>query len=161
MEIVSNSSPIIHLAKIGRLDLLQLLFDIIMIPRAVYMECVVQGGNRPEVELIKNAKWIRVIEVEDTNLVKLLKAQIDEGESETIALALERGADVVLLDDYEAREKGKLFGLQVTGTVGILLKARKEGLIKNLKKEINKLQLSGFWLRKKFIKEILKTVGES
>lgn len=161
MEIVSNSSPIIHLAKIGRLDLLQLLFDTIMIPRAVYRECVVEGGNRPEVELIKNAKWIRVIEVEDTNLVKLLKAQIDEGESETIALALEIGADVVLLDDYEAREKGKLFGLQITGTVGILLKARKEGLIKNLKKEIKNLQLSGFWLREKFIKEILKTVGES
>jgi len=161
MEIVSNSSPIIHLAKIGRLDLLQLLFNTIMIPRAVYMECVVEGGNRPEVELIKNAKWIRVIEVENTNLVKLLKAQIDEGESETIALALETGADLALLDDYEAREKGKLFGLQVTGTVGILLKARKEGLIKNLKKEIKNLQLSGFWLREKFIKEILKTVGES
>jgi len=160
MEVVSNSSPIIHLAKIGKLDLLRLLFDTIKIPKAVYQECVIERGSRPELKVIKNARWIKVLEVDDTNLIKLLKTQIDEGEAEAIVLALEIGADLVLLDDYEAREKARLFGLKVTGTIGVLLKAKKQGLIKSLKEEIEKLQSSGFWIKKDFIKEILGAVGE-
>jgi len=161
MEVVSNSSPIIHLAKIGKLDLLKLLFNTVKIPKAVYQECVIEGGSRPEVKLIKSARWIKVLEVDDTNLIKLLKTQIDEGESEAIVLALEIGADLVLLDDYEAREKARIFGLKVTGTIGVLLKAKKMGLIKNLKKEIENLQSSGFWIKEDLIKEILGVAGES
>jgi len=160
MEVVSNSSPIIHLSKIGRLDLLKFLFDTIKIPEAVYKECVIEGGCRPEVKIIRDAKWIKVVNIKDTNLTKLLKAEVDEGEAEAIALALEIGADLVLLDDYEAREKARLLGLKVTGTIGILLKAKKKGLIKSLKDEIENLQLGGFWLRKDFVKKILKIVDE-
>ena len=66
MEIISDSSPIIHLAKIGRLDLLKLLFNIIKIPGAVYRECVIEGGCRPEVKIIRDAKWIKVADIDDT-----------------------------------------------------------------------------------------------
>ena len=160
MEVVSDSSPIIHLAKIGKLNLLELLFDTIKVPRAVYRECVIEGGGRSEVEFIKDARWIKVLDVSNTNLIKLLKTQIDEGESEAIVLALEIGADLVLLDDYEAREKARVLGLKVVGTIGVLLKAKKRGLIESLKEEIGKLQNSGFWIKKDFIKEVLKTAGE-
>jgi predicted nucleic acid-binding protein len=160
MEIVSNSSPIIHLAKIGKLDLLNILFHTIKIPGAVYRECVIEGGGRAEVNIIRDAEWIKVINVDETHLTKLLKSQLDKGESEVIALALDIGSDLVLLDDYEAREKARLLGLKVTGTIGILLKAKKKGLIRDLKDEIKNLQLTGFWLKKDFIKNILKIVGE-
>ncbi len=89
-----------------------------------------------------------------------MKTQIDEGESEAIVLALEIGADLVLLDDYEAREKARVLGLKVVGTIGVLLKAKKRGLIKSLKEEIGKLQNSGFWIKEDFIKEVLKTADE-
>lgn len=104
-KVVSNSSPIIHLAKIGKLELLKDYFQTIIIPDAVYKECVIEGLEREEVGLIKRADWFKVVQVKDKILVRLLQSQIDNGESEAIALSLEIGSDLILLDDYDAREK--------------------------------------------------------
>jgi len=157
---VSNSSPIIHLAKIGRLDLLKEYFLTVSIPEAVYRECVSEGKDREEVELIKNAEWIEVLKIEDQKLVKLLRASLDAGESEAIALSLEIGADLILLDDYEAREKARLYGLKTTGTLGILLRARFDGKIPSLKEELKNLKSTGFRISDELETRILKEVGE-
>ena len=101
-RVVSNSSPLIHPAKIERTELLKEYFQAITIPEAVYKECVVEGKDREEVQLIKNASWIRVLRVADRKLVKLLRSSLDDGGSEAIALSLEIGADLVLLDDSDA-----------------------------------------------------------
>jgi predicted nucleic acid-binding protein len=159
-KVVSNSSPLIHLAKIERLDLLKDYFGIISIPEAVYRECVVDGKNREEVELIRGAGWIKVIRVKNSKLVKLLWASLDEGESEAIALSLEVGADLVLLDDYDAREKARLFGLKITGTVGVLLRANKENKIRLLKEELRGLKKTGFWIGSELETRLLQEVGE-
>lgn len=159
-KVVSNSSPLIHLAKIGRLELLKDYFRIVSIPEAVYKECVIDGKNREEVKLIRSAEWLKVIRVKDRKLVKLLQASLDEGESETIALSLEIGADLVLLDDYDAREKARLFGLKITGTIGVLLKAKKENGIKLLKQELRRLRETGFWIGDELEAKLLKEVGE-
>ena len=71
-KVVSNSSPIIHLSKIEKLHLLKEFFGIITIPETVYRECVIEGKDRLEAELIKNTDWIRVSQVKDKKLVKLL-----------------------------------------------------------------------------------------
>lgn len=110
-KVVSNSSPIIHLAKIGKLSLLREYFNTIMVPESVFKECVAEGKDRKEVEAVKKAEWIRVAEVQDKKLVKLLQSSLDDGESEAIALSLESGADLILLDDSAAREKARIYGL--------------------------------------------------
>jgi hypothetical protein len=135
-------------------------FRIVSIPEAVYKECVIDGKNREEVKLIRSAEWLKVIRVKDRKLVKLLQASLDEGESETIALSLEIGADLVLLDDYDAREKARLFGLKITGTIGVLLKAKKENGIKLLKQELRRLRETGFWIGDELEAKLLKEVGE-
>src|SRR3972149_7984600 len=145
-KVVSNSSPIIHLAKIGKLSLLREYFNTIMVPESVLKECVTEGKDRKEVEAIKKAEWIRGAEVQDKKLVKLLQSSLDDGESEAIALSLESGADLILLDDSDAREKARIYGLTVTGTLGVHLRAKKDRKISSLKENIIKLRESGFWV---------------
>ncbi|RLE93430.1 MAG: DUF3368 domain-containing protein [Thermoprotei archaeon] len=157
--VVSNSSVLIHLTKISRLDLLYKLFKRVVIPLAVYRECTVDG--KPGSESIKKASWINVLSIKNTALKQSLMYFLDEGESEVIVLALEINADLVLLDESEARRIAKNFGLNVTGTIGILLKAKKKGYIENLSKELNKLKASGFWIDNKLIEKILKETKES
>lgn len=88
------------------------------------------------------------MEVKDKKLVKLLQSSLDDGESEAIALSLEIGADLILLDDSDAREKARLYGLTITGTIGILLRAKKDKKITSLKESLLKLRGTGFWINK-------------
>lgn len=159
-KVVSNSSPIIHLAKIGKLDLLKIYFQTIMVPESVYKEAVADAKQRQEVGIIKNADWIKVLEVKDKNLVKLLRIYLDEGESESIALSLQIGADLILLDDFDAREKARLYGIPITGTIGILLRAKKDNKITSLKETLSDLKRTGFWLSDSLTENLLKASGE-
>lgn len=159
-KVVSNSSPIIHLAKIGKLELLKEYFQTITVPEAVYRECVLEGKVREEVEIIKNADWIKVMQVESKKIVRLLQSLLDDGESEAIALSLEIGADLILLDDSDAREKARLYGLKITGTIGILLQAKIERKIDSLKETLDRLKESGFWLSNKLETRLLMEVDE-
>lgn len=111
ITVVSNSSPIIHLAKIDQLNLLSDFFGELIIPPAVYAECITEGKGRPEVARIKQASWLRVVPVANQNLITLLNAEIDRSEAEAIALALETQAALLLLDDADAREKARLYHL--------------------------------------------------
>jgi uncharacterized protein len=105
---VSNSTPLIHLAKIGQLELLRDFFGTVLIPEAVYRECVDEGIKYEEAALIAQATWLKVQEMNDNYLVTLLNSELDRGESEAIALALAQSADLLLLDDREGRNKANL-----------------------------------------------------
>jgi predicted nucleic acid-binding protein len=153
LKVVCNSSPLIHLAKI---KMLKNFFGEILIPEAVYRECVREGGEREDAKEIENAGWVRVMKIKDKELKKALNVALDEGESESIVLALEQSADLILLDDYEAREFARTYGLSITGTVGILMKAKKEGKIASLEEELEKLRESGFWLSNKLYTKVLQ-----
>lgn len=86
------------------------------------------------------------MQVNDKKLARLLQSSIDDGESEAITLALEIGADLILLDDSDAREKARLYGLEITGTIGILLRAEKEGKLSSIKETLEELRITGFWI---------------
>ncbi len=159
--VVSDSSPLIHLSQIGRLNLLRKLFGELLIPPAVYHEVVVEGRERPGSREVREASWIKVVGVRNEYLKKILKLLLDEGEAEAIVLALEANASLVLLDDREARLQAKRLGLRVTGTLGILLRAKKLGLIKSLREELNKLKETGFRISKSLEEEVLKVANES
>ena len=120
MIVVSNTTPLIGLASIGRFDLLQRLFGEIIIPEAVYDESVTAGrdigGAKREVS---GAKWIKIIKIRDRIAVEVLLDEIDIGESEVIVLARELDADWVLMDEKKGRRKLNQLGIQKIGTVGI------------------------------------------
>lgn len=159
-KVISNSSPLIHLSRIGELTLLRYFFDDILVPEAVYRECVIEGKEREGAKRIEKAKWIKVTKIKNTDLKKALMMELDEGEAEVIILALEKSADLILLDEYEARKVARNYTLNITGTIGILLNAKRKGKIKTLKDVLEKLKETGFWLSNDLYTKILKKVGE-
>ncbi len=155
MVVIGNSSPVIHLAKIGRLNLLERLYSRILVPEKVYLECTDTVHYHKETELIAKSAWIKRHLIEDDRLFNLLYAEIDAGEAEALVLALEQKADLLLLDDQEARSMAKKLGLSVTGTLGVLLKAKNEGMINSFAEDLQKLQMSGFWLSQNLVNTLL------
>lgn len=141
MPVVSNTSPILNLAIVGQLGLLHQQFGQIQIPAAVLEELKI-NEDRPGSQLLQEAvetRWIQVREVNDQPLAQLLKQTLDKGEAEAIALALELQAEWTLLDEREGRKVAKSLGLKITGTLGILLRARESGQLSSLQVVINDL----------------------
>jgi predicted nucleic acid-binding protein len=93
MKIVSNASPLINLARIGQLDLLQQLYGQLTIPEAVWHEVVVEGAGQPGAKAVEAASWIQIQPVTNRELVQSLRQELDAGEAEAIALALEMKSD--------------------------------------------------------------------
>lgn len=162
--VISNSSTLMHLAAIGRLALMNEFYGKIVIPPAVWKEVVEEGMGRIGVIDVKQARqegWIEVISPTDKPLIRLLKRDLDEGEAEVIALAIEQKADVVFLDESDARKIAELYGLVKTGVIGLLIRAKKEGRIESLKKELNTLRdKGGFWFNEELYHQALQSVGE-
>jgi len=159
-KVVCNSSPLIHLAKVGKLELLKDYFTEISIPEAVYRECVIDGKDREDAKRIESAAWIRVVDIKNIDLKKAFNTVLDEGESEAIVLALQESADLILLDDYEARELARTYGLKITGTIGLLIKAKYEGDISSIGEMLKKLRRTGFWLSDDLYTKVLRGEGE-
>jgi len=163
--VVSDSSVLIHLASIGRLSLLEKLFESIVVPPAVWREVVEQGGDRAgalEVAQARQAGWITVVEPVDTALLRLLKRDLDDGEAETIALAIEQKATLVLLDETDARATADLHELSKTGVIGLLIRAKQEGYIDLLKPDLDRLRHYGcFWIEDRLYRLALDAVGET
>jgi uncharacterized protein len=161
MIIVSDTTPLIGLASIGRLELLQELFGEVYIPRAVFDETVTFGReNSKAKQLVSNASWIHVVEVKDRLAVNVLLDEMDLGEVETIVLASEMNADWVLMDEKKGRRKLSQLNIPKIGTLGILLKAKELNLIPVLKPEIEELQKSEFSISPLLVEEILDAAGE-
>ena len=105
MIIVSNAGPLIALARISRLDLLQSLYNQLHIPPAVHEEIVELGHGRAGSVEVGSAEWIEVVNVSDQTAVNLLREQLDAGESQAIVLAIELHADLMLIDEALHRHK--------------------------------------------------------
>lgn len=142
--VIADSSCLIALSKIGKLEILNALFGNVLIPKAVYIEVVVLGKGRAGSEEIKNAKWIKVENVKNKLAVKALQINLGEGESEAITLAIEKDADLIILDDFKARQTAEELSLTFVGTLAILQKAKSKGLIKNFEKVLDELRKAGF-----------------
>ena len=147
MAVVSDSSPLIALGRIGRIDLLQEVFGTLIVPDAVWNEVVEAGIERIGAIEILNADWIKRQSVQDTRLVSLLRQDLGAGEAETIVLAKECGADLILMDERFGRSAAKSLGLTVVGLIGVLIHARSRGLIDNAPELMDRLCTdAGFWI---------------
>lgn len=159
--IVSNTSPIINLACIGRLDLLPALFGEIVIPDAVFHEVVVAVPNAPGASDVRTATWIRRHLVVNRPLVASIRLELDPGESEAIACAVETNAKLLLIDERRGRLVAQRLGLPVMGLLGVLLLARKKGLIESIRLSMDDLRrLAGFWISDGLYRQVLKNAGE-
>lgn len=157
--IIGDSGPLIALTIIGQLDLLHRLYRRVVIPQTVWDEITVQGAGLPGSHEVSQANWIEIRHADAFSL-STLNILVDRGEAEAIALAMELPGSTVLLDDAQARRVAERFGVDRIGTLGILRRAKKAGLIGPLKPYIERLQANGIYLRQALIDAVLRDVGE-
>jgi len=154
MDIVINTSPLIFLYKIKRLEVLNKLFDNIYVPQAVLAE--LDSGNPDETTKILSAIPYKSLKVTNRIAVLGLLGRLHVGEVEAIIGAIEKGVKHVVLDDLYARNKAKQLKLEVTGTLGIIIMAKKTGLIENIHNDIKALTDAGMYISNKLIESILR-----
>jgi len=145
--VVSDSTCLIGLERIGELNILPALFDPIIIP--------------PEVEREFGTKfsWLQTENLTSNLLVAALRLVMDAGEAEAIALASEKSC-LLISDDKQARAAAKRLGVAVIGTVGILVRAKQSGVVSVIKPILDDLELNGFFISRALREEALKLVGE-
>jgi hypothetical protein len=161
MTVVSNTTPLIGLGRIGRLNLLPEIFGQIIIPQAVRDEIFTTGHiEDPIIQTFQAVSWIVVQTVADRLAVDVLLDELDLGEAETIVLARELNATWVLMDEKKGRRKLAELGLSKIGTIGILINARQTGKIPSLANELILLRQHGFSLSQFVLDAALRQVGE-
>ncbi len=161
MIIVSDTSPVSNLILIERLDILQKLFTEIIIPSAVDSEIRALKQFDKDLSAYETAEWIKVTAPSNLQKVKTLQINIDEGEAQAIALALEINCDLLLMDERIGTNIARQEGLQTVGLVGVLIKAKEERIIEEVREVLNDLKnVAGFWLGDKLEKKILEELGE-
>jgi predicted nucleic acid-binding protein len=157
--VVSDSSPVIALARIGRLELLPKLYQQVLIPASVYRE--LQHPHRRFPLDPDSWPWLVVRPVQDIGRVARL-GQLDPGEAEAIILAVEVGADVVLVDERKGRKAATDMGLRVLGVLGILAEAKRAGLIDRIEPVLDELiGRADFWVAPELRASVLREAGES
>jgi len=157
--VVINTTPIVSLALIGKLNLLQQLYDEVLIPPAVEAEILAGGTDQVGVIDFKVAEYILCKPLGDPSRANFL-SDLDRGEAEVIALAQELSADLVIIDEKIARKHAVRMGLTITGVLGVLLRAKEKGLIQDVKPLLEKLQQSGIWLGSVLVEETLRLAKE-
>jgi hypothetical protein len=157
--VVANTTPLITLALISRLDLLQQLYGEVVVPLAVRDEILAGGPASIGSAEVRQATWLRVTPLQDPRRADLL-ADLDRGEAEVLALAQELDADLVILDERLARRHAARLGLTLTGTLGVLLKAKERGLVSTVAPLIDQLRQGGIRLSDGVVAEALKLAQE-
>lgn len=161
MIVVSNTSPITNLAAISQLALLQQLYGTIVIPQAVYDEMAGVGRVVASSVEVQTKLWIQAQQVANKVLVISLQLELDGGEAEAIALAIELKADLLLLDERRGRTVASRFGLKFTGILGVLIEAKHKGEISAVKPVLDSLILTaGFWITEPLYQRVLQTAGD-
>jgi uncharacterized protein len=152
LVVVSNASPLIALARIHRLDLLPAIFQLVLIPPAVAREIW------PSIPVLPT--WLRIQAPNVLPPASLLRRRLGDGEWETLALAIELKADWIILDDLPARRSAEATGLNVIGTLGTLVTAKRKGLLKSIRPELDALLRTAFFLSPELYDQLLRMAGE-
>jgi len=158
-EAISNTSPLLYLHRIGALDLLQGLFALVWTPGAVLAE--LQEGRLRGYDVPDPARleWLQRVEPQHTPS-EWLTLDLGAGELVVMALALERPGHIVLLDDALARRTAQAAGLDVWGTLRVLVEAKSAGLIGRIEPFVDNLAQAGLWLSEEIRRRVLALAGE-
>ena len=161
MTVVTNTGPLIILAKIDQLGLLQQMFSTISIPPAVHRELIAKSGI--EVHRLDTAlsQFIEIsAEPELSPTVQIATKHLGAGEQQAIALAHIKNSELVI-DERLGRQAARQLGLRVTGTVGVLIEGKQRGCIPAIVPLLRSARNQGYWLSDKLIIAAAKLVGES
>lgn len=159
-EVVVNTSPLQYLFQLGLLDLLPALYGRVFLPEAVVQELsagLSKGVSLPD---IGSTPWL-IVQPVTNRAVLPLAAGLGMGEREVLALALELDEPLVILDDSLARRFARRLDLSLTGTLGLLLKAKQVGRIERVRPTLQRLQALGFRLDEGTRESVLKLAQES
>ena len=157
-SVISNNSPLVALWGLGLLSLLRDLYTEVWIPREVETEFL-GTEKQSRQEALDNAPWIKIIDLMNPENAAAYN-RLDSGEAAVLALAAEHDAGLVIIDEKKAREEARKTGLPFKGTVGILIEAKKNGLIASIKPLLIALQENGLHLNKSLVAYALKEAGE-
>ena len=157
MIVVSDTSTITNLYQVDRLDLLRSLYGMIIIPPAVRRELYRIEGQE---EVIEKLGWIQTEYPKNQSLITELLEELDLGESEAIALAIELKADYLIIDEYKGRAIADKKGVKIVGLLGVLIAAKRIGHLQAVKPLIDKIQINGFRLNRSLIDKVLNALGE-
>ena len=161
MIVVSNTSPLTSLAAIGQFDLLSQLYKQVHIAEGVWAELNYGGRQWPGSAEVAAAGWIQRHVVRDQVLVAALRRDLDRGEAESIVLALELRADLVLLDEKEGRHAAQALGLRTLGVVGLLLAGKAGGILREVRPCLDALRAgAGFYLDEGLYRAVLAQANE-
>jgi predicted nucleic acid-binding protein len=144
---VSDSACLISLSRIERLNLLPQLFGAVLIPPAVAQETNIQ------------ADWLQVQAPQNRSLLRLLYSVVDAGEAEAIALASET-EHLLIIDDRKGRLWAQRLGVSVIGTIGVIVRAKREGYLESVRAVLEELQAVGFYLTPRLMNEALRLARE-
>lgn len=164
MIVVSDTTPLISLMKIGQLELVHKLFGEIQIPQAVFDELTSNRRFPDESRQIKECNYINTVVVDDINAVKLLRRStgLDAGESEAIILSDVEKATYLLMDEVKGRIVAKQMGIKTMGTVGLLMIAHSEGLLdkSEIMECIDILKNTGRHISNNLYKQLIDVINE-
>ena len=158
--IVCNAGPLIALAMVGHLDLLAKLYRRVLVPEAVFREVTGSGVGRIGAAEVASASWLEHVSG-DLSVEPLLAKELGPGESEVIAAAHHLGARLVLIDERRARLIAEqAYGLRVKGSAGILVAAKRAGLISAVHPLLERMRAQGYHLSQRLIDRAVLEAGE-
>ena len=162
MKIVSDTGPIIGLAKIGKIILLKNIADEVIIPPMVYKELFGKiGPESNEIDQALNTFIMAKRDVAVEEATKIELAGLGAGEKQAIGLASQLDNDVILLlDDRAGREVAARLNISTTGLIGLLLVAKEKGFVESVGILIKELRNNGYWLSDDIMKTAIKLAGE-
>lgn len=149
--VVADASPLIAFAQIGQLPVLEALFATLVVPSAVAREITPSVPRQP---------WIVERQPTQPLALQVLQARLGAGESEAISLALELRVERVVVDEKAARHLAQALGLNVIGTLGVLLAAKRKGLIPAVRPLVEALLEKDFWISPRLVERALSEIGE-
>ncbi|WLD12138.1 DUF3368 domain-containing protein [Planctellipticum variicoloris] len=158
--VVSDTSPLRALVFLGRMDILESMFEQIYVPPAVVTEC--RSGRSPFLFDVSSYEFVEVIAPSNSERVAELKLRLDAGEAEAIAVAEELGIRSLLIDEHRGRMEVEHLGLHAIGTVGLLINAKQNNLVTAVRPLLSRLREElNFYLSEQFIEQALKAIGEA
>jgi uncharacterized protein len=159
--VVADTTPLLYLSRIGQLKLLRVLYQQIVVPETVWREAVIARPGEVGVESLRDAAWIVITDqAERAGVEHSLEEALDAGEAAAITLAQLLGATVLLIDERKGRAAARELGLKVRGTLGVLVEARRAGLVPSLAAMLDALRTQGFRVAPALVSEALRQVGE-
>ena len=159
-RVIVNSTPLIVLSNINQLRILKDLYQNIYIPQAVFDEVTAKNDSACQ-QLKDNTDWIHVCKIKDQTQKRMYQAKLHDGEVEVMILAQEnQNKDLIIIDDNSAKKTAKYLGLTVTGSLGIILKAKKQGIISSVIPLMNQLIQNGFYITSEVFEFVKDEAGE-